>query len=184
MPFLNLSVLVLSDLTEPSLTFDLINGWTKIKCMYHYIIVKQWMFELQQRVTSCHCNKSLSFLNFWLDVSRANTGRNFISCLSIKVVALSWLLFPMYVGHRHRSQLCNSVSCAFCHPRQHLFHKNNIQLLALKWRLHHMPASHLVSARGAGVWLHLRRKQRRRANLLPLFFFVHSSPALLNFHPF
>lgn len=116
--------------------------------------------------------QSLSLLNFWLDVSRASTGRNFTSCLSIKVVVLSWLLFPVYVGHRHRSQLCNSVSCAFCHPRQHLFHKNNIQLLALKWRLHHMPASHLVSARGAGAWLHLRRKQWRRANLSPPFFYA------------
>lgn len=89
-----------------------------------------------------------------------------VSPFSIKVVALSWLLLPLYVGHRHPSQLCSPVSCAFCHARQHLLHKNNIQLLALKWRLHHMPASHLASARGAGAWLRLTTyQQRRRANL-------------------
>lgn len=65
-------------------------------------------------------------------------------------MALSWLLLScMWVTHTIPSCVTQS---AVPHARQHLLHKNNIQLLALKWRLHHMPVSHLVSARGAGAW--------------------------------
>lgn len=45
---------------------------------------------------------------------------------------------------------------------QHLLHKNNLQLLVVKWRLHHMPASHLVCAMGARLTLAEVTKSRRR----------------------
>lgn len=45
---------------------------------------------------------------------------------------------------------------------QHLLHKNNLQLLVVKWRLHHMPASHLVCAMGARLTLAEVTKSGRR----------------------
>lgn len=52
-----------------------------------------------------------------------------------------------YVGHTRRSQLFGSFSRA----SQHLLHKNNPQLLAVRWTGHHMPASHLVGTQGAAA---------------------------------
>lgn len=48
---------------------------------------------------------------------------------------------------------------------QHLLHKNNLQLLVVKWRLHHMPASHLVCAMGARQTLAEVTKSGRRTRL-------------------
>lgn len=80
------------------------------------------------------------------------------------------------MGHRHRSQLCGPVSCAFRRARQHLLRKNNIQLLALKWRLHHMPASHLVSARGAGLAEVTVEERQSFCLYLLLLFLLFPSP--------
>ncbi|CAM4722863.1 unnamed protein product [Leuciscus chuanchicus] len=66
----------------------------------------------------------------------------------------------LYVGHTRFPAVGKSQLCHYC-AHQHLLHKNNLQLLALKWRLHHMPASHLVYARGARLALVSATMRRR-----------------------
>lgn len=52
------------------------------------------------------------------------------------------MFISRYMGHED-SQLLARVSCALLHSATSVSQKQ-YQLLALKWRLYHMPADHLV----------------------------------------